>query len=212
MVFTRTPESDTLVAVHFDLAAWDDGAGDGVLTGRAQGEVARAALEAAIRAHPSVGEPVAIDLRRVRAMSVPFADGFFVPLLSSWLAGYYDDHPILVFGAKDDVSETIAAVMRMRNVAILSIEMQSGIDLLGGEPSLRETIRLASRLGKFSATDLGHELGITPQAANNRLKALVRLGALVRVPVVRPEGGREFEYQVPSSALPEKPGADRSMA
>ena len=52
-----------------------------------------------MRAHPSAGEPVAIDLRRVRAMSVPFADGFFVPLLSSWLAGYYDEHPILVFGA-----------------------------------------------------------------------------------------------------------------
>jgi hypothetical protein len=131
-------------------------------------------------------------------MSVPFADGFFVPLLSGWLAGYYDEHPILIFGADRDVAETIGAALRLRDLAILSVgETATDADLLGGEPSLQETMKVAARLGRFKVNELADALGLTPQAANNRLKALVRMGALSRFPLAREGGGREFEYQAP---------------
>jgi|SRR5271154_1504685 len=117
-------------------------------------------------------------------MSFPFADSFFTPLLSGWLAGYYDEHPIVVFGANEDVAETIDAALRLRSMGVISVSPETEAKLLGGEPALRDTIAVAAKLGKFSATRLGVELGVAPQAANNRLKALVRMGALVRVPVV----------------------------
>jgi len=206
MSFIRTAESDTLEGVHFDLATWSNGNGDGILTGRAEGERARAALELEIRALGSSDAPIAIDVGRVNVVSVPFADGFFVPLLSGWLSGYHDEHPVVLLGAREDVAETVDAVLRLRNMAILSMERTpraTGSDLefelLGGEPALREVVSVAARVGKLTATDLANELGITAQAANNRLRALVRLGALARVAVHRVAGGREFEYRLPAA-------------
>jgi hypothetical protein len=131
-------------------------------------------------------------------MSLPFAVSFFVPLLSAGLHGYYDEHPIVVFGANEDVAETVDVVMRMHNMGVISQGRERDTELLGGEPSLKTAIAVATKLGRFSAAELGVELGISPQAANNRLKALVQMGALVRVAVVVPGGGREFAYQVPT--------------
>jgi hypothetical protein len=206
MAFIRPAESDTLEAVHFDLAAWSNGNGDGVLAGRVEGERARAALEEEIGAQRSLDAPIAIDVRSVKVISVPFADGFFVPLLGGWLSGYYDEHPVVLLGAREDVAETVDAVLRLRSMAILSMERTpsatgSGLEfeLLGGEPALQEVVRVAARVGKLTATDLADELGITAQAANNRLRALVRLGALARVAVHRVAGGREFEYRLPAA-------------
>jgi DNA-binding transcriptional ArsR family regulator len=196
MVFTQPREPATLGVVRFRMLNYTNG--DGVLIGRDEGEAARSALEAEIRANRSADAPVGIDLRGIRVMSVPFADGFFVPLLSGWLAGYYDEHPILLFGADEDVAETIAAALRLRDLAILSVgETASEADLLGGEPSLQETIKVAARLGHFKVSELADALSLTPQAANNRLKALVRMGALSRMPLAREGGGREFEYRAP---------------
>jgi hypothetical protein len=197
MAFTAPPEAATLGVMHFRLSDWVGD--DGLLAGRAQGEAARSALQAELLAHRSGAEPVGIDARGIKAMSFPFADSFFGPLLSGWLAGYYDEHPIVVFGANEDVAETVDAALRLRNMGVISVSDETR--LLGGEPALRETIAVAARLGRFSATQLGVELGVTPQAANNRLKALVRMGALVRVPIVVPGGGREFVYRV-SEATP----------
>lgn len=140
--------------------------------------------------------PIGIDAHEVKAISFPFADSFFGPLLSGWLTGYYDEHPIVVFGANESVAETIDAALRLRNMGVIA-RIDSEAKLLGGERALRETIAAASKLGgRFSASQLGLELGVTPQAINNRLKTLLRMGALVRVPVVVPGGGREFEYRV----------------
>jgi predicted ArsR family transcriptional regulator len=87
-------------------------------------------------------------------------------------------------------------------MGVISVHGERGDELLGGEPALRDTIAAATRLGvKFSASELGLELGVSPQAMNNRLKALVRMGALVREAVVVPGGGREFAYRVSEANL-----------
>lgn len=93
------------------------------------------------------------------------------------------------------VAETVDAALRLRNMGVISISGET--KLLGGEPALREVIAVATKLGKFSAAQLGAAMGLSPQAANNRLKALLRMGALARVPVAVPGGGREFAYCLP---------------
>jgi hypothetical protein len=196
MAFRDSNEGDTLAPVHFPMA---DHAEGNVLIGRAPGQRARSSLEYAIDSHRSADEPVAIDFQGVRGMTVPFADAFFVPLLSGRLRGYYEHHPVLVINATDDVSETLEAVLVNRDLAILSMESDRGGSLLGGEPALQEAMRVAAELGDFTASDLGERLGLSAQAANNRLKQLLRIGALVRVAVVPPGGGREYRYRVPTT-------------
>jgi hypothetical protein len=103
----------------------------------------------------------------------------------------------VVLGANRAVAETIDAALKLRNMGVMSSGGDRDTELLGGEPALRETVAAATKLGeRFSATQLGLELGVSPQAMNNRLKALVRMGALRRVPVVVPGGGREFMYRL----------------
>ena len=193
MAFTSTPERANLDAVNFRLGAWTGQ--NGLLATREEGEAARSALQRELLSTPPEA-PIGIDARDIEAMSFPFADSFFGPLLSGWLTGYYDEHPIVVYGANDSVAETIDAALRLRNMGVIA-RVDSEAKLLGGEAALRETVAAASRLGgRFSAAQLGLELGVTPQAMNNRLKLLLRMGALVRVPVAVPGGGREFEYRV----------------
>jgi hypothetical protein len=199
MAFTSPPEGATVGVVHFRLQDWTGD--DGLLATREQGEAARSALQRELLSNPAQA-PVGIDARGIDAMSFPFADSFFGPLLSGWLTGYYDEHPIVVFGAKRAVAETIEAALKLRNMGVISVGGEREDELLGGEPALRETITAAARLGgKFSASQLGLELGVTAQAMNNRLKTLIRMGALVRVPVVVPGGGREFMYHVSEANL-----------
>jgi hypothetical protein len=197
MAINTPPERATFGGVQFDLGKW---AKDGLLATREQGEEARSALQWELNGHRSSGEPVGIDLRGIDAVSFPFADSFFGPLLSGWLTGYYDEHPIVVFGASRPVAETIDAALTLRNMGIV-LRTEGNAELLGGEPALRETIEAAAKLGAtFSAKQLGLELGVTPQAINNRLKNLIKMGALVRVPVAVPGGGREFAYQLAGGA------------
>ncbi len=204
MAFMAPTEGATLDVVHFHLANYTDD--DGLLVTRDQGEKARSALQWELHTHRTSSEPVGIDARGIKAMSFPFADSFFGLLLSGWLAGYYDEHPIVVFGASREIAETIDAALRLRKMGLISVQTEGDAELLGGEPALRETIEAATKLGAtFSASRLGLELGVTPQAMNNRLKALLRMGALVRVPVTVRGGGREFEYRVTNAFNSEGP-------
>jgi hypothetical protein len=199
MAFSEPRETDTLATVRFSMAHHADGE---ILIGREAGQRARSALEREIDTHRSSEEPVAIDFGDVRGMTVPFAAAFFVPLLSGRLRGYYEEHPVLVINAADDVSETLEAVLMARDLAVLAVQPDHSGSLLGGEPALRETMREAAKLTEFTASELAERLGLTAQATNNRLKQLVRIGALVRVSMVPAGGGREYRYRIPFSGPP----------
>ncbi len=176
------------------MKQWTDD--HGLLIGRDHGENARAVLELEIRA-TGPSDAVGLDFRGVHAITVSFAEGFFVPLLGQWLTGYYDDHPVVVFGANPEVVETVDAVLRLRNMAVLSVGDQDAA-LLGADAGLRETASLAYALREFVAADVAREFNISLQAANNRLKELVRRGALSRHASFARSGGREYVYRVPS--------------
>jgi hypothetical protein len=198
MAFSNSGETDTLAGVRFSMA--EHAEASRILIGREPGQLARSSLEREIHSHRFTEEPVAIDFDGVRGMTVPFADAFFVPLLSGRLQGYYGEHPVLVINAADDVYETLEAVLINRDLAVLAIEPERGGSLVGGEPALRETMRAAAELDDFTASQLAEKLGLTVQATNNRLKQLVRIGALARVAIVPAGGGREYRYRVPSTS------------
>ncbi len=186
-----------------------------VLSTRRAGEAARHSIERAI-ASLNPGQPVCLDFRRVSAITVPFADECVGQLLSSHLSGYYEDHPLLVANANDDVRETLAAALRQRNLAVLSVSNGSGAELLGGDDLLSRTVEAAYEIGEpFGAAEIADRLNVTPQAANNRLKALLRSGALSRVRIVPERGGKEFLYTLPlpsqrSKRQPSRSGDGRS--
>lgn len=197
MAFTSIAESATLAALNFAMAKYVEEDGP-FLMGRLQGQAARSELERELFGQKVGEEPVCIDFADIKGMSVPFADEFFVPLLSPrMVAGYYDEHPVVVVHAQPDVAETLEAVMRQNNLAVVALQLDPEAELLGGEPSLQETLRLAATMKEFSAQQLAERLGLTAPAANNRLKQLVQLGALVRVAFVPARGGREYRYRVP---------------
>jgi hypothetical protein len=196
MTIRTRRESVTLAAMRFPMADWAD---KGMLVGRSKGEEARGALERAITA-TGPDEPVAADFSGVGAISVPFAEGFFVPLLAGRLAGYHDEHPFLIVDASEDVSATIAAALKLHGLSVLGTFEGEG-ELLGGDPALREAMHIAYRRGQLSATELADELGISTQAANNRLNALFKRGALRRARVVPRGGGKEFRYVVPAPGM-----------
>lgn len=195
-MITDVRESDRLRLVKHPLAQY--GRPQGVLTTRAAGEQALSDLEKAIAAQ-TPGSVIALDFEGVDAISVPFADAFLGKLLTGRVAGYYEDHPIVLVNTSEDVRETIAAALRYRHLIALALSRDRA-ELLGADKNLDETMQAAFELGDFSVVDLAAKLDLTPQVVNNRLRHLLRSGALQRHRVNPPRGGREFRYQVPVAA------------
>ncbi|MBN1609264.1 MAG: winged helix-turn-helix transcriptional regulator [Polyangiaceae bacterium] len=168
----------------------------GLLLGREEGQQARHEIERAI-AEQAPGTPIALDFDGIKSVSVPFADALLVPLLSNRLTGYYEDHPFLVINASEDVAETLRATLERRRLFILSLPRPT--QLLGAERTLEETMRAADKLSPFNINQLAEALGLSQQATNNRVKELLRSGAMSRRRIERPRGGKEFVYEVPKT-------------
>jgi hypothetical protein len=167
--------------------------------------------KAAIKVRTSIereivaGEPgaaVVLDFRGVRAATVTFVDECIGVLLANHATRYYGNHPILAVKANEDVRETIAVTLANRKLALL--HLMDPPELLGGDEILNQTLSKAWNLGRFTAGDLAGDMGLSPQAVNNRLKALVRRGALRRALVVPTGGGKEFVYAIPENTAERK--------
>ena len=174
---------------------------DAVLTGADAGARARAAIERAIEQLVD-DQPVFLDFSKVRAVSVPFVDASIGRLLGGRAAGYYDTHPIVIYCASVDVLQTIDATLRLHHLYALALGGQTGAELLGADDVLTSTLQEAVRLRTFNVHQLAERLDLTPQAANNRLRLLLRSGAVQRerAKPERGHGGREFRYTVPATA------------
>ena len=138
----------------------------------------------------------------MRAVSVPFIDASLGRLLSSRAAGYYDTHPIVIYGGTVDVRQTVDAALRMHHLYALALGGHLGAQLLGADELLATTLREAGRLHSFNVRELAQQLDLTPQAANNRLRLLLRSGALQRERA-KPEsdhGEAGLSHTAPASA------------
>lgn len=174
---------------------------DAVLIGTDAGAHALAEIERSIKQLVD-DQPVSLDFRNVRAVSVPFVDASIGRLLGGRVAGYYDTHPLVIYGASVDVAQTIDATLRRHHLYALALGGQTGPELLGADDVLSSTLQAALRLRTFNVHQLAERLDLTPQAANNRLRLLLRSGAIQRerAKPSRGHGGREFRYTVPASA------------
>jgi hypothetical protein len=197
MAITNSGENgDSVVTMKVDMVQFGR---DAVLTGAYAGTEARAAIERSILQLRD-DQPVFLDFSEVRAVSVPFVDAAIGRLLSGRVAGYYESHPIVVYGANVDVLETIDAMLRLHHLYALALGAQVGAVLLGADEVLATTLEEAVHLRSFNVHQLAERLDLTPQAANNRLRLLLRSGAVQRqrAKPERGHGGREFRYCVPA--------------
>ena len=143
------------------------------------------------------GAAVVLDFKGVRVATVSFVDECIGVFLSNHASGFYGNHPVLAVNANEDIRETIAVTLAQRKLALL--HMMDPPELLGGDEILNQTLSEAWTLGRFTAGDLAGSMGLSPQAVNNRLKALVRRGALRRALVIPAGGGKEFIYAIPEN-------------
>ncbi|MDQ3379954.1 MAG: hypothetical protein M3546_06485 [Actinomycetota bacterium] len=181
--------------MHHTMSSYDGG--DGVLITRAEADRARGDIERGIAAQRG-DYIVVLDFKGVRAISVPFADSCLGRLLGSRAAGYYDEYPMVVVNATEEVRETIDAALRLRHLYVLALS-EGRPDLLGGETILQQTMEKADELREFTVAELSKVLNVSPQAANNRLHALVRAGALARERRPPERGGKQFVYRLPET-------------
>jgi hypothetical protein len=198
MEITKSGENgDNQIEVQISMDQFGE---EGVLTGADSGTRARAAIERSIQRLED-DQAVFLDFSGVRAVSVPFIDASIGRLLSGRVAGYYETHPIVIYRAIVDVRQTIDATLRLHHLHALALGGGSGAELLGADEVLATTMREAVRLRNFNVHQLAESLDLTPQAANNRLRLLLRSGALQRerAKPERGRGGREFRYRVPAA-------------
>jgi hypothetical protein len=177
--------------VDYDVA----GKWNAFLATRERGRRVREDIEAQL-AKVKPGGNLVLDFTGVEGITVSFGDECIAKLILARSAGDFADRGLAIQGANEDVRETLEAVLARRKSAAVSLSHSGEAVILGERGWRSETLAEAIRLRSFSASDLAHALGITAQAANNRLKALVETGAVARERVVPEGGGKEFSYQV----------------
>ena len=142
------------------------------------------------------GKTLALNFAGVEGVTVSFGDELLAKLVIDRASGQSVDRGLIVEGANEDVRETLETVLMRRKVAAVNIDADGQPEILGGPGWLPQTLTAALELRSFSAAELAELLGLTPQAANNRLAGLVATGGVVRDRVVPEGGGKEFGYRV----------------
>lgn len=183
----ETVREDT---VTYDIANWG-----AFLATRERGRRVREDVEGQLAALPA-GETLVLNFVGVDGMTVSFGDETVAKLVIARASGDFVDRGLVLAGANDDVRETLEAVLSRRKVAAVALSAAGEAEILGEGGLMPATLAAAIDMRSFSALDLAARLGITAQAANNRLKMLVASGGVARERVVPEGGGKEFSYKV----------------
>jgi len=101
-----------------------------------------------------------------------------------------------------DVGETMSYVVAKRKLTVAYREGDQ-IELLEGKPHLVQTLRAAQQLRSFTAPELATELKIENDTATQRLRKLLKTGALVREPDPEARQGIRHLYRVATPELTE---------
>lgn len=176
--------------MRYEVGQWN-----AFLATRERGRRVREDIEKKI-ASVTPGETLVMDFSNVEGITVSFGDECIAKLILARASGDFVDRGLVVEDANEDVRETIETVLARRKVAVIGIAATGEAEVLGEAGLLPETLKAVVQLRSFKATELAERLGITPQAANNRLKMLVASGAVARERAVPEGGGKEFTYKV----------------
>jgi len=153
-------------------------------------------LEERIASGPA-SEVVVIDFGGVEAMTISFADEFLGRFYTALAAGHVRPVAVLLTGLNEENTEAVTICLQRRELVAAALA-DSGRKLLGAQEFLAESYRHAVQLRNFKAGELAASLRITPQNANNRLKRLVKAGAVRKERTTSPgRGGKEFSYALP---------------
>ena len=169
------------------------------LATRDRGREVRSDIETVIRGSGS-GEYIVLDFDGIQEITVSFGDECVAKLLVDRSADENADWSLALANLNDEVLETLGLVLGRRKLAAAVIG-PAGLGLVGDNGWLGLTLDVAAAMGIFRANDLAERLGLTAQAANNRLRQLVATGAVRRERVVPDGGGKEFVYHI---AIPEQ--------
>lgn len=177
--------------MDYDVAAkWN-----AFLATRERGRRVREDIETAL-AKLAPGDNLVLNFSGVEGITVSFGDECVAKLILARSSGDFEDRGLVVTGANEDVRETLEAVLSRRKYSAIALSDSGEPIVLGERGWLPSTLTEAIQLRSFSASDLADALGITAQAANNRLKVLVTSGAVARERIVPEGGGKEFSYKV----------------
>lgn len=174
----------------YDIAKWG-----AFLATRERGRRVREDVEQQL-AELAAGETLVLSFSGVEGITVSFGDESIAKLVIARASGDFIDRGLVIEGANADVRETLEAVLTRRKVAAVALNANGDPEALGERDWLPTTLAAAVVMQSFSAADLAERLGITPQAANNRLKLLVATGGVARERAVPEGGGKEFTYKV----------------
>jgi hypothetical protein len=176
----------TTAVSHISLGRY---ANQGVLLGREEGTRVLALLRKEVAGLES--DVVALDFEGVRAITAPFADACIGQFVSDWSDPARDRQMLIATNCSDDVAQTLHVSLRGSG-RVLLLPQDQGPWLLGGERQLQATISAAHELGEFTTYMLAERFGLTGNAANERVRRLLRSGALGRRRVAG--AGREYQY------------------
>jgi hypothetical protein len=165
------------------------------LATRERGRRVREDIEAKL-AEVAVGNTLTMDFSGVEGITVSFGDECLAKLILARSAGDYVDRGLVIEGANEDVHETLQTILARRKLAAVSVTPSGELEVLGEQRWLPETLSAALELRAFGASELAEKLGLTPQAANNRLRLLVASGAVAKELVIPEGGGKEFSYRI----------------
>jgi hypothetical protein len=169
-----------------------------VLSSRELGADVRRRLRQAIAEQPP--ETTAdLCFDGVHDMSFAFADEAIAKLIVARLLDDDESRSLIASHATADVADAIDAALTPKGLVLFCVSEGSPRLLGDAAPHLEQTMLAAYELRTFSAPSLAEHLGIKPAAANNRLKALLRCGALARRQYVPERGGNEYRYLAPTA-------------
>lgn len=188
-VFTEINES-VGSTVRYRIANWGP-----FLATRPRGERVRGEITEKL-ASLGAGETLAVDFAGVEGITSSFADECVAKLLLDRASGDLTDRGLVIEGANEDVRDELETVLGRRKLAAVNVTKAGEPEILGEPGWLAETLKAALELRSFRAAELADAVGLTPQAANNRLKVLVATGAVARSRAVPEGGGKEFTYNV----------------
>jgi hypothetical protein len=177
--------------MRYRFAKW----GSRFLATRDRGREVREDIEQEL-AKLSPGDTLVLDFSDIDAITHSFGDETVGKLLLTRSAGDLADRGLVAEALSEDVRETLDVVLDRRKLALVSITSDGSVHVLGESGWLAQTLQAALRLRTFRASELADALGISAQAANNRLKLVVASGAVIRERSVPARGGKEFQYKV----------------
>jgi hypothetical protein len=120
-----------------------------------------------------------LDFRAVEAATPPFLQEIIDSVQSIINSAGRTGRLVVAAHMNDDVAETLGFVVARKKFPIPH-RTGSTVELLEGTPHLAETLREAQQLRSFTAPQLAERLKIKDDAATQRLKSLLKTGAVAR--------------------------------